>query len=69
MNTLSLNICGVGGVEKRTKVMQLCNRNGVTFLGLQETWLTSNDLFKIKSSWGNYNFDFVSSRNNPKFPF
>lgn len=61
MNILSLNVCGVGIGKKMKKVMQLCNRNGVSFLGLQDTHLIDIDLFKVKSMWGNYSFDFVSS--------
>lgn len=61
MNILSLNVCGVGIVEKSRKIKQLCIRNRVTFLGLQETRMVNVDLFKLKSIWGNYNFDFATS--------
>ena len=39
----------------------LCNKNKVAFLGLQEIRMTSIDLFKVRGVWGNQNFDFVAS--------
>ena len=61
MNCLSLNICGVNSIKKRGWVKEVCNENNVMFLGLQETRMTRVELFKIRSLWGNGNFDFACS--------
>lgn len=41
-------------------------KNGVSFLGIQETAMTTPPLFKIRSVWGNFNveFDCSSARGN-----
>ncbi|GKD36093.1 RNA-directed DNA polymerase, eukaryota, reverse transcriptase zinc-binding domain protein [Tanacetum coccineum] len=36
-------------------------KQGVSFLGVQETLMTQVKLFHLKSMWGNYQFDFACS--------
>ncbi|CAH1426155.1 unnamed protein product [Lactuca virosa] len=61
MNCMPLNIYSTHSSRKRNWVKSLCVQNGVTFLGLQETRMTQLDLFKVRSMWGNCNFDFAFS--------
>lgn len=61
MNILSINACSVGNKMKRGKISTVCYSLGVSFLGIQETRLQSDDLFIFRSLWGNFNFEFASS--------
>ncbi|KAL4588235.1 hypothetical protein LXL04_001117 [Taraxacum kok-saghyz] len=45
-------------MEKLLKVSEIL---GISFLGIQETRRTSNDLFVLRSLWGNFAFDFTVS--------
>ncbi|GJR55734.1 RNA-directed DNA polymerase, eukaryota [Tanacetum coccineum] len=42
-------------------VKELCIKNKVNFLAIQETKLENMDLWCVKACWGNYAFDFVHS--------
>ncbi|GJS41366.1 hypothetical protein Tco_0566409 [Tanacetum coccineum] len=42
-------------------VKELCVKNKVNFVGLQETKMGSIDLSSVRSCWGNSNFDYVHS--------
>ena len=61
MNFLSLNIQGLGKKAKKEWVKEICNKNKVNFLTLQETKMENMDLFCVKRCWGNLNFDYVHS--------
>nr|GEY52380.1 RNA-directed DNA polymerase, eukaryota, reverse transcriptase zinc-binding domain protein [Tanacetum cinerariifolium] len=55
---MSFNSCGLGA-NKCKAIAKLCNKYKVSFLGIQETHISNLDPFKVKSTWGNYQFDFV----------
>nr|GEU68640.1 RNA-directed DNA polymerase, eukaryota, reverse transcriptase zinc-binding domain protein [Tanacetum cinerariifolium] len=61
MNCLSLNIQGLAQKVKKDWVKELCIKNKVNFLAIQETKLENMDLWSVKACWGNYVFDFVHS--------
>ncbi|GJT33115.1 RNA-directed DNA polymerase, eukaryota [Tanacetum coccineum] len=61
MNFLSLNIQGLGKKAKKEWVKDLCHKNKVNFLTLQETKMEKMDMFCIKKCWGNMAFDYVHS--------
>lgn len=61
MNVISFNICGIGTVRKKIKINNLCNKLKINFLGIQESFATSVDIFKVREIWGNNHFDFASS--------
>ena len=46
---------------KREWVKELCFKNNIHFVGIQESKMTRLELFRIKSMWGNYNFDYACS--------
>ncbi|GKC60277.1 RNA-directed DNA polymerase, eukaryota, reverse transcriptase zinc-binding domain protein, partial [Tanacetum coccineum] len=46
---------------KKDWVKELCIKNKVNFLAIQETKLENMDLWCVKACWGNYAFDFVHS--------
>ncbi|PWA88198.1 endonuclease/exonuclease/phosphatase family protein [Artemisia annua] len=46
---------------KRNLVKELCYKNNVHFLGIQESKLMRLELFRLKSMWGNYSFDYACS--------
>ncbi|GJZ06340.1 RNA-directed DNA polymerase, eukaryota [Tanacetum coccineum] len=53
-----------GGLAQKAKkdwVRELCIKNRVNVLALQETKMERMELFCVKSCWGNYAFDFVHS--------
>ncbi|GJT38145.1 RNA-directed DNA polymerase, eukaryota [Tanacetum coccineum] len=52
---------GLAQKAKKDWVKELCVKNKVTVLALQETKMKSMELFCVKSCWGNYAFDFVHS--------
>lgn len=39
----------------------MCYKNNIQFLGVQESKMTRLELFRIKSMWGNYTFDYACS--------
>nr|GFB61789.1 nucleotide-binding alpha-beta plait domain-containing protein [Tanacetum cinerariifolium] len=54
----------VGGLVQKAKkdwVKELCIKNKVNFVGLQETKMESIDLLSVSSCWGNLMFDYVHS--------
>nr|GEU56796.1 RNA-directed DNA polymerase, eukaryota [Tanacetum cinerariifolium] len=61
MNCLSLNIQGLTQKAKKDWVKELCIKNKVNFLAIQETKLENMDLWCVKACWGIYAFDFVHS--------
>ncbi|XP_071728449.1 uncharacterized protein [Rutidosis leptorrhynchoides] len=61
MNLLSINLQGSKVRRKRCWVKEMCFEKGVQFVGIQETKMTHLELFRIKSLWGNYNFDYACS--------
>ncbi|GJY22055.1 RNA-directed DNA polymerase, eukaryota, reverse transcriptase zinc-binding domain protein [Tanacetum coccineum] len=42
-------------------IKDLCLKHNVHFLGIQESKMTRLELFRIKSMWGNYAFDYACS--------
>ncbi|GKF15663.1 hypothetical protein Tco_0057125, partial [Tanacetum coccineum] len=46
---------------KKDWVKELCNKNKVSFVRLQETKMESIDLLSVRLCWGNVNFDYVHS--------
>nr|GEX03442.1 RNA-directed DNA polymerase, eukaryota, reverse transcriptase zinc-binding domain protein [Tanacetum cinerariifolium] len=61
MYFLSLNIQGLAQKAKKDWVKELCVKNKVNFLALQETKMKSMELFIVKKCWGNFAFDYVHS--------
>ncbi|GJV31491.1 RNA-directed DNA polymerase, eukaryota [Tanacetum coccineum] len=58
---MSLNVQGLAQKAKKDWVKELCDKNKVNFIGLQETKMWSIDLSNVRSCWGNSNFDYVHS--------
>nr|GEW80478.1 RNA-directed DNA polymerase, eukaryota, reverse transcriptase zinc-binding domain protein [Tanacetum cinerariifolium] len=56
MNVLSINSCGA---KQRRKHVWIKDLHNVHFLGIQECKMTKLDLFRLKSTWGNYSFDYA----------
>ncbi|GJX01696.1 RNA-directed DNA polymerase, eukaryota, reverse transcriptase zinc-binding domain protein [Tanacetum coccineum] len=52
---------GLSQKAKKDWVKELCIKNKVNFLSLQETKMESIELFSIKKCWGNFAFDYVHS--------
>ncbi|GJW73240.1 RNA-directed DNA polymerase, eukaryota, reverse transcriptase zinc-binding domain protein [Tanacetum coccineum] len=52
---------GLAQKAKKDWVKELCVKNKVNFVGLQETKMGSIDLSSVRSCWGNSNFDYVHS--------
>ncbi|GJW07863.1 RNA-directed DNA polymerase, eukaryota, reverse transcriptase zinc-binding domain protein [Tanacetum coccineum] len=46
---------------KKDSVKELCDKNKVNFLALQETKMETMDLLCVKQCWGNVTFDYVHS--------
>nr|GFA25609.1 RNA-directed DNA polymerase, eukaryota [Tanacetum cinerariifolium] len=61
MNFMSLNIQSLAQKAKKDWVKELCVRNKVNFMSLQETKMETLEIFNIKRCWGNFNFDYVYS--------
>ena len=61
MNILSVNIRGTKKRKKRNWIKELCFRHNIQFLGIQETKMTRLELFRLKSMWANYSFDYACS--------
>ncbi|XP_071700101.1 uncharacterized protein [Rutidosis leptorrhynchoides] len=51
---------GSGDRKKQLWIKDLCTSKKVLFLGIQETKMTRLELFRIKTMWGNYKFDYAS---------
>nr|GFB72650.1 RNA-directed DNA polymerase, eukaryota [Tanacetum cinerariifolium] len=52
---------GLAQKAKNDWVRELCIKNKVKFMGLQETKMESIDLLSVSSCWGNLMFDYVHS--------
>lgn len=61
MNFLSLNIQGLAQKAKKDWVKELCIKNKVHFLAVQETKMENMDSFCVRQCWGNLAFDHVHS--------
>ena len=61
MNILSINMCGIRGIVKRRRLSNICSVHSVAFLGIQESRVTTVNLFELRSMWGNFSFDFAVS--------
>nr|GEZ90373.1 RNA-directed DNA polymerase, eukaryota [Tanacetum cinerariifolium] len=59
--TMGYDMTGLAQKAKKDWVKELCVSNKVNFVSLQETKMTSMDLWCIKSCWGNFDFDYVYS--------
>ncbi|PWA46254.1 RNA-directed DNA polymerase, eukaryota, Reverse transcriptase zinc-binding domain protein [Artemisia annua] len=59
MNILSINIRGLKKHRKRVWIKDMCCKYNIHFLGVQETKMTKLELFRIKSKWGNFKFDYA----------
>ena len=59
MILLSINTCNIINKENRRHISDVCSRMGVSFLGMEETHISTVDLFLLKSIWGNLSLDFV----------
>nr|GEZ34182.1 RNA-directed DNA polymerase, eukaryota, reverse transcriptase zinc-binding domain protein [Tanacetum cinerariifolium] len=56
MNVMTFNSYGMGA-GKCKAISKLCNKHNISFLGIQETHSLSIDPFKVKSLWGNFQFN------------
>ncbi|GJT35978.1 zinc finger, PHD-type containing protein [Tanacetum coccineum] len=56
-----LHICGAKKRRKRVWIKDLCFKHNVDFLGIQKSKMTKLELFRLKSMWGNYSFDYACS--------
>nr|GEY70475.1 RNA-directed DNA polymerase, eukaryota [Tanacetum cinerariifolium] len=54
-------VMGYKREAKKDWVKELCNRNKVNFLALQETKMEVMDIFCVRACWGNLVFDYVHS--------
>ncbi|PWA87879.1 RNA-directed DNA polymerase, eukaryota, Reverse transcriptase zinc-binding domain protein [Artemisia annua] len=52
---------GLAQKAKKDWVKELCVKNKVNFLSLQETKMEDIELFSVKMSWGNFAFDYIHS--------
>lgn len=64
MNIISFNICGTGNTNKRKSLRALLSKHKVNFLALQETFMSSHNLLRLRSMWGNYHFNFEEVLSN-----
>ncbi|GJZ49247.1 putative RNA-directed DNA polymerase, eukaryota, reverse transcriptase zinc-binding domain protein [Tanacetum coccineum] len=58
---LGLNMEGLGDLNKRRWICDLCQVNKVNFLSIQETKMLQVDLWMLRQIWGNVHFDFAST--------
>ncbi|GJX02908.1 retrovirus-related pol polyprotein from transposon TNT 1-94 [Tanacetum coccineum] len=61
MNFLSLNIQGLAQKAKKDWAKELCVKNKVNFLAIQETKMEEIDLFSVRRCWGNSTFEHLHS--------
>ncbi|XP_071698925.1 uncharacterized protein [Rutidosis leptorrhynchoides] len=61
MIVLSLNIRGCKKRRKQLWVKELCVKNKVQFVGIQESKMSRLELFRLNTMWGNPNFDYAVS--------
>lgn len=67
MNAISINVQGLGDLEKRRWLNKLCFKHNVNFLEIQETKLVHLELWVIRQVWGNIFFDFACSSSRDRF--
>jgi exonuclease III len=58
---LSINIRGSKKRRKQVWIKEMCYKNNVQFLAVQESKITRLELFRIKTMWGNYIFYYACS--------
>ncbi|GJY45517.1 RNA-directed DNA polymerase, eukaryota, partial [Tanacetum coccineum] len=58
---MGYNMKGLAQKAKRDWVKELCLKNKVNFLALQETKMENMNLWCVKACWGNYTFDYAHS--------
>ncbi|GKA77636.1 nucleotide-binding alpha-beta plait domain-containing protein [Tanacetum coccineum] len=61
MEEANVIFSGLAQKAKKDWVKELCVRNKVNFLALQETKMENMDLICVKTCWGNLAFDYVHS--------
>ncbi|GJV96160.1 RNA-directed DNA polymerase, eukaryota, reverse transcriptase zinc-binding domain protein [Tanacetum coccineum] len=61
MNCFSINVQGLGDLNKRRWIRDLCHRNMVNLLAIQESKMSQVNLWVLRQLWGNSQFDFASS--------
>lgn len=61
MNCISINSQGLGDLNKRRWLRDLCHSNNVNFLAIQETKMLHVDIWMLRQIWGNVHFDFAST--------
>ncbi|GKA24145.1 cytochrome P450, partial [Tanacetum coccineum] len=66
MNTLSLNIRGVGEEHKKSWIKRLCIEQKVKFAGFQETMVRDVNRTHVQSMWNHTQFDFVHKMSQGK---
>ncbi|GJT95773.1 RNA-directed DNA polymerase, eukaryota, reverse transcriptase zinc-binding domain protein [Tanacetum coccineum] len=50
------------GLDKRLKrvwIKEMCFKHNVHFIGIQESKMSHLELYRLKSMWGNFNFDYA----------
>ncbi|XP_071741985.1 uncharacterized protein [Rutidosis leptorrhynchoides] len=60
MKILSINSCGSLMFDKRQWIKDLCVKLNIDFLGIQESKLSRFNMSRLKSFWGNHNFDYAT---------
>nr|XP_043616324.1 uncharacterized protein LOC122588274 [Erigeron canadensis] len=50
-----------GCERKRKSINRILSKYRVTFLAIQETKMATSDIYRLKSLWGNHNFEFFES--------
>ena len=61
MNCISINSQGLGDLNKRSWLRDLCHVNNVNFLAIQETKMLQFELWMLRQIWGNVHFDFATT--------
>nr|GEV20669.1 RNA-directed DNA polymerase, eukaryota [Tanacetum cinerariifolium] len=59
--TMGYNMDGPRLQGQKDWVKELCTKNKVNFLAIQETKMESMELCSVKTCWGNFAFDYVHS--------
>ena len=52
LNIISMNVRGLRNAKKRRSLFRQFKTNNYDIIGLQETYLTNNDINLIKNEWG-----------------
>nr|GEW00408.1 RNA-directed DNA polymerase, eukaryota [Tanacetum cinerariifolium] len=64
---LGYDVKGTKKRKKRVWIKELCFKSNIHFLGVQESKMTRLELYRIKSMWGNYVFDYACSMSRGKW--